>query len=319
METVWLVYYKNAAIKNRAFIDSIIDEGTKIGLRIKLVYVEDMDNALLSEIPCAVIVRYINPPLSNRLTSLGVILINNAEVSWFCNNKALTIIKAHEKGISHIPTIAISLNSEEYSFEYIYNPYDMKYNYAIENFTEADLQRICDGELPKYVDAHDYVIKSVCGHGGAEVMLLHDYIKDGSDMGSQETDAFNAYNEKYIIQPLMKEYNSDIRVYVMGNKIYKSVKRVPESGFKSNFSLGGSVSLCNISKEMEDIASNVFSLGYFDYAGIDCMCSDDGHIILNEIEDVVGARMLTACNVNSYVNDYVKHIYKRIYTMEDIV
>jgi len=319
MKNVWLVYYENAAKKNMAFIEGIIADGVARGLSIKLVYVHDIEIALKTEVPDAVIVRYINPLLSRKLALLGIKLINNADVSWMCNNKALTVKAANDKGIPHIPTVSISLDGNGYSFKKIYSPHDSKYNCLIADLCEEDIQRICTKELPKNISAHDYVIKSVCGHGGAEVMLLHDYIVNGFDIGTQEADAFDSYNEKYIIQPLMKEYNSDIRIYVMGNKIYKAVKRVPEQGFKSNFSLGGNVSLCEISKEMKALAEKVFSLGYFDYAGIDCLCSKDGHIILNEIEDVVGARMLTACNVDNYVNDYVKHIYNKLYNTEDIV
>lgn len=106
----------------------------------------------------------------------------------------------------------------------------------------------------------------------------------------------------------MSEYTSDIRIYVVGGKIIGAVKRHVQNGFKSNYSLGGQVSLFEPDEYMRKCVDNILTLSDFAYIGIDFLYSEGKTPVFNEIEDVVGARMLSECGVNDYVKKYIEYL-----------
>ena len=79
----------------------------------------------------------------------------------------------------------------------------------------------------------------------------------------------------------------DLRVYIIGKKIVGAIKRQANNSFRANFSLGGSVTSYQCDKEILDYVNQVVQVFDFGMVGID--------FILDEIEDVVGARMLYQC------------------------
>ncbi len=128
------------------------------------------------------------------------------------------------------------------------------------------------------------VIKAVAGHGGKQVFTTEENLeKIKAGIGTQD----------FIVQPIYKN-GEDIRVYVIGKKIIASVKRIPKEGIKSNFSLGGLVEPYELTEEQKKMVNQIISAFQFGLVGIDFFYSD-GEFVLNEIEDVVGARMLYQC------------------------
>lgn len=128
------------------------------------------------------------------------------------------------------------------------------------------------------------VIKAVAGHGGTQVFSTEENIeKIRAGIGTQD----------FIIQPMCRN-DGDIRVYVIGKEIIASVKRTPREGFKSNFSLGGHVERYHLNEQQREKVNRLLELFDFGLAGIDFFDSD-GEFVFNEIEDVVGARMLYQC------------------------
>jgi len=49
----------------------------------------------------------------------------------------------------------------------------------------------------------------------------------------------------------------------------------------------------------------------FDMVGIDFILDDNGNLVFNEIEDVVGARMLYQCSDIDIVKEYLSYISKK--------
>ena len=84
-----------------------------------------------------------------------------------------------------------------------------------------------------------------------------------------------------------------MRVYVIGNRIVTAFERRSETDFRSNYSLGGSARVHELTREERDVVEKVLAEMNFDFAGID-LIFDAGRPILNEIEDVVGCRMVYA-------------------------
>ncbi len=148
------------------------------------------------------------------------------------------------------------------------------------------------------------VVKSRDGHGGAEVFKIE------TERGYRAF--FKTHSvEKYIVQKLCSEVGKDMRVYVLGGEILAAVLRCSETDFRSNFSLGGTVSLVDPSAEICAMVSTLQTKFAFDFVGVDFI-RDEGKWILNEIEDVVGSRMLYKTANLDVAELYLQHVAKQM-------
>ncbi len=146
------------------------------------------------------------------------------------------------------------------------------------------------------------VLKPACGKGGRDVEIAENY------------EAYAAYRErvkeKIIAQRVVSDKGKDLRIYVVGNKIVKAMLRQSETDFRSNFCLGGSASEYELSAWEKEEINRVIACFDIGYAGLDFIF-DNGSIIFNEMEDVVGARMLYTYTdidiVDIYLNFIISH------------
>jgi glutathione synthase/RimK-type ligase-like ATP-grasp enzyme len=111
-----------------------------------------------------------------------------------------------------------------------------------------------------------------------------------------------------VVQPFTGSRHQDLRVYVIGREIIAAVLRTAKEGFKSNFSLGGEVCLYRLSEEERALVDIIIRQFDFGLVGIDFIIGDDGELIFNEIEDVVGSRMLYRCSDINIVEKYLRFI-----------
>ena len=99
----------------------------------------------------------------------------------------------------------------------------------------------------------------------------------------------------FILQPFLKGPGKDVRVYVIGNEIVAAIERQAREGFRSNYSLGGAVRPVALTEEQKGLVAQICRIFDFGLAGIDFLVDERGNFVFNEIEDVVGARMLYQC------------------------
>ncbi len=283
----WIIYFKKQAEYNRQYIEFYREEGAKLGICVKLILVEKLQFGVLNnrwfiryenteiKYPDFIINRAIYPLLSRQLEMMGLRVFNNSFIAEICNNKAKTYQYLAKTGIPMIDTI----------------------------FCKNILLRETLMESKK-----PCVVKAVEGHGGKEVFLLEDnddnkinHILGG--IGSSDT----------VIQPLIGSRHQDLRVYVIGKKIIAGVLRTAREGsFQSNYSLGGEVALYELSEQEREQVNIIIKEFDFGLVGIDFIIGDEGELIFNEIEDVVGSRMLYQCADINIVESYLKHIRKLI-------
>ena len=148
------------------------------------------------------------------------------------------------------------------------------------------------------------VIKSVDGHGGSEVFLVknpHEYKEKLTRLSGKHV----------IAQTMCDEPGIDMRVYVMGDKILAPIRRESKSDFRSNFSLGGNVTIGIVDDEILNIISKLRHALGFDFVGIDFI-RHNKEWILNEIEDVVGTRMLYSITDIDAADEYIKYILEKL-------
>ena len=160
--------------------------------------------------------------------------------------------------------------------------------------------------LNKYDDLSELnyplVLKAVDGHGGSEVFL----VKDAAEC--KQTMSFMA-NKNVIAQKFCDEPGVDMRVYVMGDEIIAATKRTSKSDFRSNFSLGGCAELDTPTEDMIKTINKLREALDFDFVGVDFI-RHDGRWVLNEIEDVVGTRMIYALTDIDAADKYIDYILK---------
>lgn len=297
--TAWMLYDLKDYTINKEYYKMHYEKGKKLGMSIQLILVDYLSFGIRNnsyyvqyknkdiELPNIVISRTRYPLLSKQLEYMGVAVYNNSTICDICNDKAKTYQLIGSLGIPMIPTDFIK---SEYTENIMQNPY---------LFNDSSTSK-------------NTIIKSTSGHGGKEVYTLEEYIDNKSkDMSS------TIYSDM-VIQPLIKGTHQDIRVYVLNNEIKASVLRTSSSGFKSNYSLGGEVELFNIDTTLRNTIYKILELlhktsancnvpGLF-YGGIDFIIDEKGHYLFNEIEDVVGSRMLYKVSNIDIVEEYLFNI-----------
>ena len=170
---------------------------------------------------------------------------------------------------------------------------------AKNNIRLPDTYLVTDTFVPPY---YPMVLKPCMGKGGRDVEIVNNY------------EEFTAYKErvreKTIAQRLVSDKGKDLRVYVVGGRIIKAMLRISETDFRSNFCLGGKAVEYELSDWERAEIEKVIALFDISYAGLDFIF-DGGKIIFNEMEDVVGARMLYTYTdidiVDIYLNFLISH------------
>lgn len=283
----WMLYNKSDAKKNERYISFYQTEGKSRDIEFEVVYVEELDFGIEQskwvihykrrkvERPDFIVCRTIYPMLSKQLEAMGIPVFNNAAVAEICNNKARTYQYVAQLGIPMIET-----------------------SFCRSQELKERLER-CEEKKPM-------VFKAVAGHGGSQVFLY----ERGSQLQQDQEQAIveGLSGCDFVMQPLTGNKHQDLRVYVIGKEMVAAVLRTAKEGFKSNFSLGGNVQLYELKQEEKEVVSKIMGLFEFGLVGIDFLIGDQGELIFNEIEDVVGARMLYQCSDINLVGRYLDYI-----------
>ncbi len=159
---------------------------------------------------------------------------------------------------------------------------------------ETSLAEEGTGEFPK-------VLKARNGHGGSEVFWVEN---------RKQVQAKTEKEKKYILQRPSDTLGRDMRIYAIGGEIVAAVLRQSDSDFRSNFSLGGRVSLVKADETQKEIVKTLYNELKFDFVGIDFLPHKGGWV-LNEIEDAAGTRMLYQCSDIDIVKPFMQHVIEK--------
>lgn len=286
----WLIYSEKDVEKNKRYIEFYMEEGKLQGINMILILVEKLEFGIKGnkwfmrynkeEIvkPDFSISRTIYPLLNKQLEYMGIKVFNNSQVSELCNDKAKTYQYVAQLGIPMVDS-----------------------SFYQNSMVEQTLENV--GELS--------VVKAVAGHGGNQVFLINPgnstYVENEIPAIYERLDRSDV-----VLQPLIGNKNQDLRVYIIGQDVIAAVLRTAKEGFKSNFSLGGVARKYELSNAEIQLIRKIISLFDFGLVGIDFIIGDEGELIFNEIEDVVGARMLYQCTDINLVRLYLEFIKKEI-------
>ena len=100
---------------------------------------------------------------------------------------------------------------------------------------------------------------------------------------------------------------------MVGKHILGAVKRQGKENFKSNYTLGGTVTSFELPSVLIEYATRIQRALRSDYIGIDFLIGRNGQFYLNEIEDPVGARSLYETTEIDVAACIMQHIAKCIH------
>ncbi len=187
-----------------------------------------------------------------------------------------------------------------YKVSYITNDKALTYKYVNDRGIRI-MDTFCTADD---VNSFPVVIKPKSSHGGDRVFMVGSYDELEKKLKLYE-------DGSYVVQKTASELGKDLRVYVIGNDIVCSMLRESDNDFRSNFCLGGRASVYELSESEKKLVGSVMELFDFDFVGIDFVF-DKGRMVFNEIEDVVGSRMVYSCTDIDIVELYVEHICKAL-------
>lgn len=153
--------------------------------------------------------------------------------------------------------------------------------------------------MPTHYAIPPFVKKPKNSHGGNGVVMC---------LNADE------YDENQVCQKPATDLGKDVRVWVLGGEIVTSVLRTSKTDFRSNYCLGGSAEVYDLSAEeraeVQKIIDLVSPLGAH-YYGVDFVFNH-GKAVFNELEDTVGARMVYDLTDIDIIEMYIEYIRKYI-------
>ncbi len=288
----YIIYNEEEAKKNSSFIEKFQNEGTKYDISFQYVPYEEYRRY---EEPDLVINRTRDYRVSMYYENNGIAVFNPAYLIHIGNNKyeATGYLSEH-------------LSYEVKDNKWIANTWFIGKT-ELNSFIDDEYMGRLISNLTGSAD-NDVVIKSVDGHGGSEVFLLENGV---NNLGKRREILEKLSGHDCVVQERIDSDSSDIRVYIIGGKIYAAILRQGENDFRSNYSLGGSVKEYKLDDYQESyVMKFVEALGgsKIGMAGIDFILAKDGSLVFNEIEEMAGSRMLYECTDYNIAADYVKWI-----------
>ena len=122
--------------------------------------------------------------------------------------------------------------------------------------------------------------------------------------------AFRQLDADIMVQEFIKESSgTDIRAFVIGNRVAASMKRVaPEGEFRSNLHRGASVEKVTLTSEENQIAIRAANILGLNIAGVDLMRSDRGPLILevNSSPGLQGIEASTNIDIASQIITFIE-------------
>lgn len=249
------------------------------------------------DIPDIVLNRTRDFKVSQMYESQGVKVYNPAYLAYIGNNKYESIRYLSK----HLPC---DITNKKWTAHTLF----IKSSNLL-LLTDSGYMRTLIQNVSGFADS-DVIVKSVDGHGGSEVFLLE---KGGNSVEVRREIVDKLSGHDCIIQEKVDSDSSDIRVYIIGGKIYAAMLRTGTKDFRSNYSLGGIAKEYRLDDTQKSyIMKFVNALGgsKIGMAGIDFILAKNGELFFNEVEEMVGSRMLYKHTGYDIVKDYVQWIFK---------
>lgn len=278
----WLIYEKKDMLENKGYIDWFINEASKQQMKLKLILREDMVYGIRNN------KRYIHNNSIKDLPDFAVVRTIEPLLSIHLeamkivvfNNSTISEI-ANDKAVTHQKILDLNIPMVHTIF--------FKRNHL----------------LPNPPLSYPFIVKATKGRGGNEVYWIE-----------SEKDWIQLLKiplaEDLIIQETNVQVGKDMRVFVVGKEIIGAVLRFSTTDHRANFKLGGSATFIELNEQQIDIVMKIVNAFDFGMIGIDFLINAKGHLIFNEIEDIVGSRTLSAVTEINILEAYCTFIKEKL-------
>ncbi|MDM5211462.1 ATP-grasp domain-containing protein [Peribacillus sp. NJ4] len=268
----WLIYNREDALKNQGYIDWMLDEASKLDLDLHFYHREDLRIGHRSnELYVEHTAQPIVLPDFAIVRAIDPFLTRQLEqMGIACFNSSFVSEIANDKARTHqyLSSMGIPMADTIY----------------------------CNGKPNADDMEFPFIAKETRGRGGKQVYLI------------EHADDLAELNDGNWIVQKPGLFGKDIRVFVIGKKVKAAVLRESASSFKANYTLGGSASIYELTASDLALVERVIEAFDFGLVGIDFIFAEDGSLMLNEIEDVVGSRTLSALSDINIVSEYLTFI-----------
>jgi len=211
----------------------------------------------------------------HRFERLGMLIINPAESIECAVDKYYALTLLEEKGLP-VPRTAVTENP----------------NQALKAFYEL-------GE--------DVIIKPIFGSRGIGSTRISD-----PEVATRVFRAVSFYHGVLYLQEFIPHGDSDIRVFVIGNRVLASMRRIANS-WKTNVSLGAKPKPIKLDKELANLSVKAAETIGCKVAGVDILEGPNGPVIieLNSQPGWSGLQSVTAVDIAYEIVKYVVNELKK--------
>ena len=224
------------------------------------------------------------PRIGASVTSYGTAVVRQLEMmNCYCFNSANAILNSRDKlkSLQILASKGISLP-----------------NTGFANHTK-DIQTVIEN-----FDSVPLVVKLLHGTQGQGVILA-ETAKAAADI----MNAFRQLNTEIMVQEFIKESaGTDIRAFVVGNKVIAAMRRIaPEGEFRSNVHQGGETVVVELTAKEIEVAIKAVKIFNLSIAGVDIMRSNRGPLVV-EVNSSPGLQGIENCSGVDVATEIYKHI-----------
>lgn len=275
----WLIYSAADADRNEQYINWLKEEGQAQGMSISLLYRHKLTIGISHNQPT---VMYENKPIA--LPDFAIVrtiepviqqLFEAMDIPTFNSFSIADLTNHKSRTYIEINKLGVPILS---------------------TFFTSKEELPVEPPLP-----YPFIIKEATGRGGREVHYIN------SEIEWHDTHSKIKSND-LVIQDANVKLGMDLRVFVIGKDIIAAVLRKNGHDFRANYNLGGNAELYPLSESETKIIQKIVDHFSFDLVGIDFLIGHNDELIFNEIEDVVGSRILSATTDINLLEKYMAYI-----------
>jgi ribosomal protein S6--L-glutamate ligase len=160
-------------------------------------------------------------------------------------------------------------------------------------------------DLLDLVGGAPVVVKLLEGTQGKGIVLA-----ETRNAAESVIEAFRGLEANFLVQEFVKEAGgSDIRCFVIGEKVVASMKRqAPQGEFRSNLHRGGTAEVVKITPEERSTATRAAKIMGLNVAGVDILRSNHGPVVMevNSSPGLEGIEAATGKDVAAMIIEYIE-------------
>ena len=160
-------------------------------------------------------------------------------------------------------------------------------------------------DLLDLVGGAPVVVKLLEGTQGKGIVLA-----ETRKAAESVVEAFRGLEADFLVQEFVKEAGgSDIRCFVIGDKVVAAMKRqAPQGEFRSNLHRGGTAEVIRITPEERSAATRAAKIMGLNVAGVDILRSNHGPVVMevNSSPGLEGIEKATGKDVAGLIVEYIE-------------